>query len=74
MKTGKKVLRLTFVQVVHLHQQQFEVGQIAHLVQLGQPLVREYLALYHSIDSSAIQARLQEQIERLSQGGKKGGQ
>ena len=64
---------LTFVQVVHLHQQQFEVGQITHLVQLGQPLVREYLALYHSIDSSAVQARLQEQIERLSQVDKKGG-
>lgn len=64
---------LTFVQVVHLHQQQFEVGQIGQLVQIGQPLVREYLALYHSIDSSAVQARLQEQIERLSQVQKKGG-
>jgi hypothetical protein len=65
---------LTFVRVVHLHQQQFDLVQIAQLVQIGQPLVREYLALYHSIDSPPVQARLQEQIERLSQVDKKGGQ
>lgn len=64
---------LTFVQVVHLHQQQFEVVQIAQLVQIGPPLVREYLALYQAIDSPASQARLQEQLERLIQVEKKGG-
>ena len=65
---------VTFVRVVHLFQQQFEVVQIAQLVQIGQPLVREYLALYQAIDSPAVQARLQQQIERLTQVEKKGGQ
>ena len=64
---------LTFVRVVHLHQQHFEVVQIAPLVQIGQPLVCEYLALYHAIDSPAIQARLQQQLDRLIHFEKKGG-
>ena len=63
---------LTFVRVVHLHQQPFEPAEIAHLTQLGLPLVREYLALYQAITSAAAQRRLQEQLERLLQGQKKG--
>lgn len=64
---------LTFVQVVHLHQQQFELAQIAQILQIGLPLGREYLALYQAIDSPTAQARLQEQLHRLNQLDKKGG-
>jgi hypothetical protein len=63
---------LTFVRVVHLHQQPFEPADIAHLTQLGLPLVREYLALHHGINSDAARRRLQEQLDRLLQGQKKG--
>ncbi len=50
-----------------------KVVQIAQLVQIGQPLVREYLALYQAIDNPVVQARLQEQIDRLIRFEKKGG-
>jgi len=63
---------LTFVRVVHLHQQAFERADIAHLVQLGLPLVGEYLALYRAINSDAARRRLQEQLDRLLHGQKKG--
>lgn len=56
---------LTFVRVVHLHQQHFEPADIAHLVQLGMPLLNEYLALYQAINTPAAQRRLQEQLDRL---------
>ena len=62
---------LTFVRVVHLHQKEFEPADIAHLVQLGLPLVAEYLALYRAINSNAAQRRLQEQLDRLLQDQKK---
>jgi hypothetical protein len=56
---------------VHLHQQDFEPPDIAHLVQLGLPLVNEYLTLFRTINSKAAQRRLQEQLDRLLQDQKK---
>lgn len=64
---------LFFVQVVHLHQQQFAPSEISQIVQVGLPLVHEYLALYESHNSPAARARLQEQLERLTRYEKKGG-
>jgi hypothetical protein len=62
---------LTFVRVVHLHQQEFEPEDIAHLVQLGLPLVAEYLTLFRTINSNAAQRRLQDQLDRLLRDQKK---
>ena len=62
---------LSFVRVVHLHQQHFEPADIAHLVQLGLPLVAEYLALYQASNSNAARRRLQEQLDRLLHSEKK---
>ena len=56
---------LTFVRVVHLRQQEFEPEDIAHLVQLGLPLVAEYLTLFRTINSNAAHRRLQDQLDRL---------
>ena len=64
---------LFFVQVVQLHQQQFTPVQISQIVQLGLPLVREYLALYENHNSPDARMRLQEQLERLTRYEKKGG-
>lgn len=60
----------TFVRVVQLHQQGFEPSQIAMLVQIGLPLVKEYLQLWQQSDSPATRERLSEQLQRLGQAGK----
>jgi DNA-binding transcriptional regulator YhcF (GntR family) len=57
----------TFVRVVDLHQQDFSDSQIAQLLQLGLPLVQEYLAVYHDHPQPDSQRRLQEQMIRLKQ-------
>jgi hypothetical protein len=57
----------TFVRVVDLHQQDFSDSQIAQLLQLGLPLVQEYLAVYHDHPQADSQRRLQEQMIRLKQ-------
>jgi len=56
-----------FVRVVDLHTQDFRVGEIALLLDMGVPLVREYLAVYEQCDASEYRARLKEQIERFRQ-------
>lgn len=55
----------SFVRVVELHQQQFAPSQIAQLVQLGLPLVEEYLAVYERHSQPACRERLQEQLARF---------
>ena len=55
----------TFVRVIDLHQRHFKVEQIAQLLQIGPPLVQEYLAVYHSHDQAECRQRLQEQMDRL---------
>ncbi|MCP4289834.1 MAG: DUF1670 domain-containing protein [Gammaproteobacteria bacterium] len=65
----------TFVQVMQLEQQGFESLQIAQLVQIGVPLVGEYLTIWQENKTSATRERLTEQIQRLqkrTQGEKKG--
>jgi hypothetical protein len=64
----------TFVRVIDLHQQDFKSGQIAQLLQLGQPLVQEYLAVYRQHSQAEQRDRLKEQLERFKQasGPKKG--
>lgn len=55
-----------FVRVADLHRQGFDRGQIALLLALSPYLVGEYLAVYQAHPSTDCQARLTEQIERLS--------
>lgn len=64
----------TFVRVIDLHQQNFGEPQIAQLLQLGLPLVQEYLAVYHDHNQPDCRERLQEQMARFKQadGPKKG--
>jgi hypothetical protein len=57
----------TFVRVLQLHQQGFEDSQIALLVQIGLPLVQEYLAVWQENDTPACRERLAEQLQRLQQ-------
>ncbi len=63
----------TFVRVVQLDQQEFAQAQIALVVQIGLPLVQEYLAIYQQNDSVACRQRLQEQLQRFISGAEKGG-
>lgn len=55
----------TFVRVIDLYQRHFRVGQIAQLLQIGPPLVQEYLAVYQSHAQVECRQRLQEQLERF---------
>jgi len=57
-----------FVRVVELHRRAFPEEQIGLLLQMGLPLVREYLAVYRKNDTPACRERLDEQLQRLSRG------
>jgi hypothetical protein len=63
------------VRVVDLHQQGFPNGQIGLLLEVGLPLVREYLAVYQHNTSAECRERLAAQLERLERAGppQKGG-
>lgn len=63
-----------FVQVVRLQRLGFSEEQIAPLVQMGQPLVRDYLAIAARYDTPLCRERLESQLERLgrSYAGQKG--
>jgi DNA-binding CsgD family transcriptional regulator len=56
-----------FVRVMQLHHQGLSAVEIALLLQIGQPLVRDYLAIYQQHDSPFVQQRLAEQLQRLNQ-------
>lgn len=56
----------TFVRVVNLHQQHFDPAEISLLLQVSQPLLTEYLAVYQQYDSPFCRQRLQEQLTRLT--------
>jgi hypothetical protein len=56
----------SFVRVVNLHQQGFTLTEMGLLLQLSQPLLREYLAVYEQHQSPFCQQRLQEQLARLT--------
>lgn len=55
----------TFVQMIALYREGFAENQIALLVGRGQPLVKEYLAVYHKHDTPACRERLVFQLQRL---------
>lgn len=55
----------SFVRVVECHRLGFSNAQIAHLLQIGEPLVEEYLLLYEHNDQLAQRQRLQEQLQRI---------
>jgi hypothetical protein len=56
----------TFARVLHLHQKGFTSGEISLALQVGIPLVDEYLAVYQQNDTRFCRHRLTEQIKRLS--------
>jgi len=56
----------TFVRVVELHQQGFPDSQVALLLDIGLPLVREYLAVYQHNTAPDCRERLSAQLERLA--------
>ena len=55
-----------FVRVVDLHHRGFSASETALLLDMGLPLVREYLAIYDQHPAAEYRARVKEQIERLS--------
>jgi biotin operon repressor len=55
-----------FVRVVQLQQKEFSMGEISLALQIGRPLVAEYLRLYEQIESPFMRQRLQEQLQRLN--------
>jgi hypothetical protein len=55
----------TFVRVLHLHHKEFTTGEISLALQVGMPLVNEYLAVYQQNKTPFCRRRLSEQIERL---------
>ncbi len=56
----------TFARVMQLHQKGFIVGEISLALQVGIPLVNEYLVVYQQNDTSFCRQRLADQIARLS--------
>lgn len=56
----------TFVRVVQLHCKTFTEGEIALALQIGRPLVQEYLTLYQQNDTALSRQRLSDQLQRLA--------
>jgi hypothetical protein len=56
----------TFVRVVECHRLGFGNAQITHLLQIGEPLVEEYLAVYKQNDQLERRRRLEDQLQRLA--------
>lgn len=56
----------TFVRVLQLQQKGFSPGEVALALQIGVPLVDEYLTLYQQHDTPFCRQRLREQLDRLS--------
>jgi len=55
----------TFARVVWLQQHDYTVAQIAQLLQIGTPLVKEYLAVYQRYNTPQYAARLQDCLKRV---------
>lgn len=54
-----------FVRVVQLHQQGLDKEEIALLLQIGWPLVTDYLAIYQEHNTPFIREHLADQMQRL---------
>lgn len=65
----------TFTRVMELHQRGMAETEIALLLQIGQPLVAEYVTIYEQENTPFARQRLAEQLQRLRQrtSGKKKG-
>jgi hypothetical protein len=59
----------TFMRVMQLSREGFEAAQIATLVQIGRPLVKEYLTVWQENDTPAARERLEEQLQRMKKHG-----
>ena len=55
----------TFVQVVRLQKEEMSINQIAMLLQIGAPLVRDYLDVFEHNAEPECRERLEEQLTRL---------
>jgi Protein of unknown function (DUF1670) len=58
-----------FLRVMQLHRQGLAVVEIALLLQIGQPLVKQYLAIYNQQETPFTRQRLTRELQRLSQRG-----
>ncbi|MCP5097676.1 MAG: DUF1670 domain-containing protein [Chloroflexi bacterium] len=56
----------TFARVLQLHQKGFVAGEISLALQVGIPLVNEYMVVYQQNDTPFSRQRLTEQIQRLN--------
>jgi len=56
-----------FVQVIQLHRQSFPESQIALLLQMGLPLVEDYLLIYQQNSTPDCRERLEKQLQRFAQ-------
>lgn len=64
----------SFIRVMQLHQRGIACAEISLLLQIGLPLVQDYLAIFQQHDSPFVRSRLDQQLERLqkrTQGQKK---
>jgi hypothetical protein len=55
----------TFIRVVWLHRHNYSQEQIAHLLQIGDALTAEYLALCERYDTEQYRERLESCLERI---------
>jgi hypothetical protein len=51
---------------VQFHRKAFSPGEISLALQVSEPLVKEYLAVYQQNDTPFCRQRLTQQLERLS--------
>jgi len=58
----------TFLRLILLYRQGFAQTEIAHLAQVSEPLLKEYLALYEKHDDPACRRRLDNHLKRLQNG------
>ncbi len=56
-----------FVQVIRLHRQDFADSEIARLLEIGLPLVEEYLLIYQHHHAPECRERLEKQLQRFAQ-------
>lgn len=76
---GMKAIRRyiqTFVQVIQLQHLGYPPAEISRLLQIGEPLVKEYLAVEAQNTAPECRERLAEQLQRMQRavGGQKGAQ
>lgn len=56
-----------FIRVIQLHQQGLDIDEVALLLQIGWPLVSDYLAIYQEHNTPFVRERLARQMQRCQQ-------